>query len=107
MNIKRKLEFAGLLTKKEKLVATLYKPELLDFFENGSKLYLKKTSGSGRFTKIIDNKETRDIIKLCETLEYTLVYNNDAPRGGQLGDYVKLKRKNKFIIPKLEELNLL
>lgn len=105
MNGKIRLQYLGAITKKGELSKFISPYNLKEFFENGKKLYLYKKVGKGKFSKFVPVIETQLIINIANELGYTLVYRNDSPRGGKLGDYVVMKRKNKKAIKKL--INLL
>ena len=49
------------------------------------------TSGHGRFTTILDY--TADICKTFDALKVRYEVDNDAPRGGQTGKFIKILTK--------------
>lgn len=61
---------------------------------------------SDEVQKIITDKETELIERLVKVLGYKYIYECDAPRGGKLGDYIKLGRKNTTIVNKIVESGL-
>ena len=60
-------------------------------------VYTCHTSGSGRFTTNIDRtKETIDVLQRAGLrLGIDFVQDNDSPRGGRTGNFIKLTSKGK------------
>lgn len=100
------LQSVGVLTKSGKLSSKIGITALRKFFDDGEKLRVYKQTGFGRSTKIITDKETELIERLVKVLGYKYIYECDAPRGGKLGDYIKLGRKNTTIVNKIVESGL-
>lgn len=105
MNVKSKLEKAGLLNKSGNLSHFVRSWMLVDLFENKGKIRLVKTSGSYSRKKYVECPEAKHTLAVVEALGYKVTYGNDAPRGGKLGDYATV-RQNKTIINKLVDAGL-
>ena len=43
---------------------------------------------------LIANKEGRKLLKILKTVVVSVEFGNDAPRGGEVGNYFKCLRKN-------------
>lgn len=100
------LQSVGVLTKSGKLSSKIGVTALRKFFDDGEKLRVYKQTGFGRSTKIITDKETELIERLVKVLGYKYIYECDAPRGGKLGDYIKIGRKNTTIVNRIVESGL-
>ena len=55
-----------------------------------NKIYTGYYTGSGRFTSAASSDHT--IVSILRAQGYKFTRGNDAPRGGALGDYVKISR---------------
>jgi hypothetical protein len=60
------------------------------FDSKQNKVYVGYYSGSGRYTSSHSAQSTVESILKAEKLKYTI--SNDAPKGGILGDYVKVSK---------------
>ena len=67
---------------------------LVDFFE-GEKIRINDTwrTSRGHFS-LIANAEGRKVLKILKTVGVRMIFDNDAPKGGALGNYFKCYRKN-------------
>lgn len=69
----------------------------IELLTSGNRVYTCHTSGSGRFTSNIDRTgETINVLRfagLTENVDF--VSGNDAPRGGQTGNYLELTAKGR------------
>lgn len=67
---------------------------LIDFFE-GKHIHInegwKQSSGH---SSLIANKEGRHTLRVLKAVNVSVVFGNDAPRGGAIGNYFKCARKN-------------
>lgn len=50
------------------------------------KIHVNTTSGSGRYVSVSDNRSA--VVTQLQLVGASVVYGNDAPRGGRMGDYV-------------------
>jgi len=57
----------------------------------GNEIRPVRTSGKGRFTRILDY--TNDIANLLSLIGVKYELKNDAPRGGKMGNYIKIKTR--------------
>jgi hypothetical protein len=57
--------------------------------EKERKFRTSYTSGSYRFTTILHNNSVKDI---CRLFGYKFEEGNDAPKGGQTGNYIKVSK---------------
>ena len=65
----------------------------LDMILKGKKYYTHEACGKGRYSYQQEKKETALILVILDTLEIKYISGNDAPKGGKLGNYIKLSRK--------------
>lgn len=65
------------------------------------KYRIYRQSGSGRSSRIIEDKYINNIIKICEVLKINYTQSNDAPRGGKLGAYITVNIKKEIDLLKL------
>ena len=63
---------------------------LKDFRNRNNKFYTCYTSGKGRFTTNLHNTSVETI---CRLLGYKFSVENDSPRGGQTGNFIKVSKK--------------
>ena len=67
---------------------------LVDFFE-GEKIRInagwKQSCGH---SSLLANREGRQVLKILKAADVSVVFGNDAPRGGAVGAYFKCLRKN-------------
>ena len=54
------------------------------------KMYLKSYSGKGKYRRITDS-HYKNMIEFLKLNEIMFDLGNDAPRGGQLGDYILIR----------------
>ena len=67
---------------------------LIDFFE-GKHIHLNEGwKTSRRHSSLIANKEGRHTLKVLKTANVSVIFGNDAPRGGAVGQFFKCLRKN-------------
>lgn len=67
---------------------------LIAFFE-GEKIHLNEGWKQSRgHSSLIANKEGRKVLKILKAVDVRVVFGNDAPRGGAVGNYFKCSRKN-------------
>ena len=67
---------------------------LVDFFE-GKHIHLNDSwKTSGRHSSLIANSEGRHTLKVLKTVKVSVIFGNDAPRGGATGQFFKCLRKN-------------
>lgn len=55
-----------------------------------------RQSGSGRWRHIEKNNETQKMLTLLEALKVNVKFDNDAPRGGKLGEFYQINENTKF-----------
>lgn len=68
--------------------------KLISFFE-GEKIHLNEDWKQSRgHSSLIANKEGRKVLKILKTVDVSVQFGNDAPRGGAVGAYFKCVRKN-------------
>ena len=67
---------------------------LISFFE-GEKIRINNTwrSSRGHFS-LIANPEGRKVLQILKAVNVRMIFDNDAPKGGALGNYFKCYRKN-------------
>lgn len=67
---------------------------LIDFFE-GEKIRINDNwrASRGHFS-LIANAEGRKVLKILKAVNVRVIFDNDAPKGGALGNYFKCYRKN-------------
>ena len=67
---------------------------LVDFFE-GEKIRINDTwrTSRGHFS-LIANTEGRKVLKILKAVNVRMIFDNDAPKRGALGNYFKCYRKN-------------
>ncbi len=70
---------------------------------NGEVLRLNYTTGCGRDTRIKQAQTVIDALTVAEILGYKVLRGNDAPRGGKMGEFIKMSRKINFSIEALDE----
>ena len=67
---------------------------LISFFE-GEKIRLNDGwKNSCGHSSLIANREGRRVLKILKTVNVSVNFGNDAPRGGGVGAYFKSARKN-------------
>ena len=67
---------------------------LVAFFE-GEKIRINEGWKQSRgHSSLIANKEGRHTLKVLKAADVSVVFGNDAPRGGAVGAYFKCLRKN-------------
>ena len=67
---------------------------LVSFFE-GEKIHLNEGWKQSRgHSSLIANAEGRHTLKVLKAADVSVVFGNDAPRGGAVGAYFKCLRKN-------------
>ena len=67
---------------------------LVDFFE-GKKIRINEGwKQSGGHSSIIADKAGRHTLRLLKAVDVSVIFGNDAPRGGAVGEYFKCLRKN-------------
>ena len=77
---------------------------LVDFFE-GEKIRINDTwrTSRGHFS-LIANAEGRKVLKILKAVNVRLIFDNDAPKRGALGNYFKCYRKNADAVTFFKEL---
>lgn len=67
---------------------------LIDFFE-GEKIRINDTwrQSRGHFS-LIANVEGQKVLKILKAVNVRMIFDNDAPKRGALGNYFKCYRKN-------------
>lgn len=90
-------------TKKGELTNAGGLHEKLNALFSGEVLRLNYTTGSGRYTRINQAYTVIDTLTVAEILGYRVVRGNDAPRGGRMGEFIKIGRKINFDIEALNE----
>lgn len=68
-----------------------YTTALKFLVSNGNKIHFNFTTGRGKYTKVASNNPA----DYLEAWGIDFEYGNDAPRGGQLGEYIQLTSKGK------------
>lgn len=67
---------------------------LVDFFE-GKHIHVNEGWKQSRgHSSLIANKEGRRVLKILKAADVSVQFGNDAPRGGEVGNYFKCLRKN-------------
>lgn len=67
---------------------------LVEFFE-GKHIHINEGWKQSRgHSSLIANCEGRKVLKLLKAADVSVVFGNDAPRGGAVGNYFKCLRKN-------------
>ena len=67
---------------------------LISFFD-GEKIRLNESWKQSRgHSSLIANAEGRRVLKILKTVNVSVNFGNDAPRGGAVGAYFKSARKN-------------
>ena len=67
---------------------------LISFFD-GEKIRLNESWKQSRgHSSLIANAEGRRVLKILKTVNVSVNFGNDAPRGGAVGAYSKSARKN-------------
>lgn len=67
---------------------------LISFFE-GEKIRLNEGWKQSRgHSSLCANAEGRKVLKILKAVNVSVVFGNDAPRGGAVGNYFKCARKN-------------
>ena len=67
---------------------------LIFFFEGGHIHVNDGWKQSGGHSSLIANKEGRHTLKVLKAVGVSVQFGNDAPRGGEVGNYFKCSRKN-------------
>ena len=77
---------------------------LVSFFE-GKKIRINEgwTQSRGH-SSLIANREGRRVLKILKTVNVSVNFGNDAPRGGAVGAYFKCVRKNANAVAFFREL---
>ena len=77
---------------------------LISFFD-GEKIRLNKGwKQSCGHSSLIANAEGRKVLKILKTVNVSVNFGNDAPRGGAVGAYFKSVRKNSNAVAFFREL---
>lgn len=67
---------------------------LVSFFE-GKKIRINEGWAQSRgHSSLIANSEGRQVLKILKSVDVSVNFGNDAPRGGAVGAYFKCLRKN-------------
>ena len=67
---------------------------LVDFFE-GKHIHINNGWKQSRgHSSLLANLDGRKVLKILKTVDVSVVFGNDAPRGGAIGNYFKCSRKN-------------
>ena len=67
---------------------------LVAFFE-GKHIHINEGWKQSRgHSSLIANKEGRKLLKILKAVDVSVQFGNDAPRGGEVGNYFKCARKN-------------
>ena len=67
---------------------------LVSFFE-GKHIHINEGWKQSRgHSSLIANKEGRKLLKILKAVDVRVQFGNDAPRGGEVGNYFKCLRKN-------------
>ena len=67
---------------------------LVSFFE-GKHIHVNEGWKQSRgHSSLIANKEGRKLLKILKAVDVSVQFGNDAPRGGEVGNYFKCLRKN-------------
>lgn len=67
---------------------------LVFFFEGGHIHVNEGWKQSRGHSSLIANKEGRKVLKILKAVDISVQFGNDAPRGGEVGNYFKCLRKN-------------
>ena len=68
--------------------------KLIFFFEGGHIHVNEGWKQSRGHSSLIANKEGRHTLKVLKAADVSVIFGNDAPRGGAVGVYFKCLRKN-------------
>lgn len=63
--------------------------EILQY--NGRKFYTYEKQGSGRYSRQAESQATNRVITVLRELRVDFTWENEAPRGGLLGEYITYK----------------
>ena len=76
----------------------------IDFFA-GEKIRINDSwrTSRGHFS-LLANVEGRKVLKILKAVDVRIVFGNDAPKGGALGNYFKCYRKNAAAVKFFREL---
>ena len=67
---------------------------LIDFFE-GKHIHINNGWKQSRgHSSLLANAAGRQVLKILKTVNVSVNFGNDAPRGGAIGNYFKCARKN-------------
>lgn len=67
---------------------------LVSFFE-GKKIRINEGWSQSRgHSSLIANREGRHTLRVLKSADVSVIFGNDAPRGGAVGEYFKCLRKN-------------
>ena len=67
----------------------------LAFFFEGGHIHVNEGWKQSRgHSSLIANKEGRRVLKILKAVDVSVQFGNDAPRGGEVGNYFKCLRKN-------------
>ena len=67
---------------------------LVDFFE-GKHIHVNNGWKQSRgHSSLCANAEGRKVLKILKAVDVSVQFGNDAPRGGEVGNYFKCSRKN-------------
>jgi hypothetical protein len=97
------LKLKKFITKKGELTNAGGLHEKISALFNGEVLRLNYTTGSGSKTRINQAYTVVDALTVAEIMGYKVVRGNDAPRGGRMGEFIKISRKINFSIEALNE----
>ena len=89
---KQKEEKKRLRAKKEETIANIKKGKYSMNFIFSGDFRTYETRGTGRNTRTIE--VNRDLLEILKIFNVKFSIENDAPRGGKLGDYVKVNLKS-------------
>lgn len=67
---------------------------LVFFFEGGHIHVNDGWKQSRGHSSLCANSEGRKVLKILKTVNVRVIFGNDAPRGGAVGNYFKCSRKN-------------
>jgi len=77
---------------------------LVAFFE-GKHIHVNEGWKQSRgHSSLIANKEGRKVLKILKAVDVSVQFGNDAPRGGEVGNYFKCLRKNSAVATFFREL---
>ena len=67
----------------------------LIFFFEGKHIHINEGWKQSRgHSSLIANHEGRKVLKILKAVDVNVQFGNDAPRGGEVGNYFKCLRKN-------------